>query len=425
MSLNIIQDSPNKYHFLSKDNNRVDIEHKTGYPCVTMWKWGTETYLYLGIPLLNDPQYIFENNKLKWDSPEFILTLYPFDVHSSLDYGDTIDANQCRQGGLEYEIIIKSRPVSNELVLPIEFKNLTFHYQPALTQEEKDNGNIRPKNVEGSYAVYHATKTSSIYVNGEGEKYNGGKAFHIYVPLVEDNVGNKIWASIHISEVAKTLTISIDGDWLDNAEYPVRVWGYGGAKIGYETQGGSWSLIAVGLPGENRKGSAWTIGATAGTCDYIKAYLKGDQTTDVKAFVNEEDTIGNTHDQIATKENLACATAEHWETFTLNNEDVSASTSYILNVIGNDDNLSGVESYWVAFDTNGANNSYAEAGDYSNPESPWGIVPETTKDYSIWLNYTTAATTAETDQLAKALPRFTTYKDQLGKILPRFIGYSD
>ncbi len=131
------------------------------------------------------------------------------------------------EGNLEYEIVLASQPVKNEIILSLAFPDgLVFHYQPELTQWEIDRGNIRPPEIVGSYAVYW---------NKKNNQYKTGKFCHINRPFVTDAKGNSIWGSLFIDPTLKILIITIDGAWLTKAVYPVTI----DPTIGYSSIGAS------------------------------------------------------------------------------------------------------------------------------------------------------------------------------------------
>lgn len=123
--------------------------------------------------------------------------------------------------GFEFEVILKDKPQSNIVEFELEMEGLKAHYQPELTQEEKDEGVHRPENVIGSYAVYHATCGNMHKGQANAEKYRTGKAFHIYRPKVIDNSGDWVWAELNLGN--GILTVTIPQEFLDTAVYPVRV----------------------------------------------------------------------------------------------------------------------------------------------------------------------------------------------------------
>jgi len=388
--LKIIRDALNKYHFKTKDDHRVNIEYKDEHFFLSLFKWGTETSFQIDLDAVLSTQHKFleTENKIEVETPDSILRVYPIDTRTTgAFYGESIDIIQCHDGGLRFEIVFKKkRPaMDNSFSFPIVAKNLRFSYQPFLTQEEIDAGVIRSFNVEGSYAVYHASKRDNQYMTG--------KAFHIYRPIAEDALGVKAWCSIHIDKYLDptSLTLTIPQQFLDEATYPITI----DPDFGYTSIGGTNYILAItnGTPNEFRRGSAWAMPAPGGTANYLRAYIgasAGTPTVDCKAFINEKDSGGaGTHAQIATDENLACAAAFHWEEFTLGGEALTQSVDYILNIVGNTSDCAKGESYAVKGDENGAVASYREDfPNYAAPANPWVVAAEgTTIDYSIYCNY--------------------------------------
>lgn len=123
-------------------------------------------------------------------------------------------ADGMNNGGIEYEIVLPSKPSTNSFSFGISKNELEFYYQPELTQEEIDEGLSRPENVVGSYAVYHSSKRDN--------QYKVGKAFHIYRPKAFDKNGVEQWCEFN-KDLNDTLvlTITCPQSFLDNAVYPV------------------------------------------------------------------------------------------------------------------------------------------------------------------------------------------------------------
>ena len=286
---------------------------------------------------------------------------------------------------LEFEIVFKQKPLMNVLSFRIKAEGLRFSYQPFLTEQDKSEGVERPPNVEGSYAVYHVTKKNNQYMTG--------KAFHIYRPIAEDAVGNKAWCAIHIDGYIdpKNLTITVPQQFLNEATYPVTI----DPDFGDNSIGGSWWVIAnTALWESARVGSATAMPAPGGTANWIKAYVYGSgNPTDCKVAIYEKDSGGaGTHGRIAGPvENLACAIAAHWEEFTLASEALTEAVVYILAIVGNMADPGGKDNYLVAYDDNGAVASYSSTTAYTMPD-PWVVDPDgTTKDYSIYCDYSEPA----------------------------------
>lgn len=127
---------------------------------------------------------------------------------------------QNEDGGLEIEIELPRQPKSNIFEFTLQTKGLNFYYQAPLTPEEIAEGASRPENVEGSYAVYHATKRDNRV---GGKEYKTGKAFHIYRPKAIDADGAEVWCELSIDEQAGVLTVTVPQAWLAKVSYPVRV----------------------------------------------------------------------------------------------------------------------------------------------------------------------------------------------------------
>ena len=387
----IIQDTPSKYHFETKDDQRVDIEHKNDdYIYLSLYKWGEEASLQIVLDKVPVHNHTFLKNKIEVENPDLLLRVYPIDTRTTGDlYGDSEDVVQCLDGGVRFELVLKKkRPaMSNSFSFPLVAKNLRFSYQPFLTEKETAEGSIRPLNVEGSYAVYHVTKKDNPYM--------AGKAFHIYRPIAEDALGNKAWCSIQFDKYIDptNMTIMIPQQFLDAATYPVTV----DPDFGYTDTGGTWTVIgqAGKAPYSARNGSAWTMPAGGPfVANYIRAYVKVEITAsaDIKVFINQKDSGGaGTHGQIAVKENLDVgADAGHWEQFTLAGQALTSGINYILNAMAE-----LVSVTYLAYDANGAIASYFETQTYATPESPWVVNPAgTTWDYSIYCNYSTGGAPA-------------------------------
>ncbi len=139
-------------------------------------------------------------------------------------------------GGLEIEVVLKEKPISNVVEFSIQTKGLDFFYQPPLTEENLKEGQTatetqilnekgeviseRPENVVGSYAVYYKDNPANVV---GGKEYKVGKLCHIFRPEVIDAKGNKIWGELNVDTDKGLLTVTIDEKWLGSAVYPVIV----------------------------------------------------------------------------------------------------------------------------------------------------------------------------------------------------------
>jgi hypothetical protein len=133
--------------------------------------------------------------------------------------------------GFDIDFTLDSRPASNVFTYTVtSADDLAFFYQPALTDDEIANGDNRPDNVVGSYAVYSTTR----YGHVEGKtNYGTGKLFHIYRPKAVDADGNEIWADL--SYDSGVLSVTVPQKFLETATYPVVV----DPTFGYTTTGAS------------------------------------------------------------------------------------------------------------------------------------------------------------------------------------------
>jgi hypothetical protein len=179
-------------------------------------------------------------------------------------YGDVIGtfyyytSEEIENGGYEFELDLYDKPSSRTIPFTIRSKELDFFYQPPLTQEEIDDGNERPENVVGSYAVYHSSKSNN--------EYKTGKAFHIFRPWAQDKNGWKVWCELNIDVVNQTLTITLPEDFYNDAVYPVKV----DPNYGYTTVGTSTSASSA-----NRAYFAKATVGTGTTNNIYAFYVRG------------------------------------------------------------------------------------------------------------------------------------------------------
>ena len=147
-----------------------------------------------------DKNLILEGDRIKFETPRVDYELYGY------------------EDGYKYVWYLKNKPDSNVVEFEIESEGLDFFYQPELTQEEKDRGDIRPENVVGSYAIYHSTKGGINDINGMG--YRAGKFGHIYRPRLIDSNGWEVWGNLHIEN--GIYSIELPDDFYNNAVYPIK-----------------------------------------------------------------------------------------------------------------------------------------------------------------------------------------------------------
>lgn len=197
-----------------------DIKQDEFKPQLKTKHWDNEANFSLRLIGDYTPHDVVEEDGfIEWRTAECVARFYDKDT------GD-------EHGGFELELEFDDKPKSNVVQFSVRSKNLAFHYQPELTEEEIADGCVRPDNVVGSYAVYHKTQRNHI----EGQKnYKTGKAFHIYRPYAFDKTGRKVWCDLQIDEQAQILTIIVPQNFIDTATYPVIV----DPTFGYTTAGAS------------------------------------------------------------------------------------------------------------------------------------------------------------------------------------------
>lgn len=201
-------------------NLEVEIGDSLGdynHPGFTLSAWGAECFLKMGlrtgiIPTLQSPSPILVNG-------------YP-GVSIVQDSIVNYQIYQ-REDGLEWEIILSSKPPTNRFAFPIQSEGLDFYYQPPLTSEEIAEGCVRPDSVVGSYAVYHSTKrwnrrNINLVTNDTTyELYGTGKAFHIFRPTAYDASGAKTYCDLEI--IKDSLIITVPAAMLNFGRYPITI----------------------------------------------------------------------------------------------------------------------------------------------------------------------------------------------------------
>ena len=322
-----------------KDRLEVEIgdsKQADFYPQLKIKRWDNE--VNASFRLLGDTgTQVEDGDKVKYKSAKREAHFYELPVSA-----------ENPEGASELEVILLEKPDKNIIEFSMETKELDFLYQSELTQEEKDEGAVRPENVIGSYAVYHKTKGG---MNDEaGMDYKTGKAFHIYRPRIEDANGDWVWGELNIKN--KKMTVTIPQDFIDNAVYPIRH--ATGATFGYTTSGGSADNIGA----DKIAGSVFT-GAT-GTVDSIHfswglGFLET-QNINVALYRDSDDVlIAN-----GTQKNLAFSDAPHpaFTTWTISGSPAISAVDYVI--AGWSDG-----TLFIRFDSGGTNQTQEDAQTYS------------------------------------------------------------
>jgi hypothetical protein len=271
----------------------------------------------------------------------------------------------------EFEVILKKKPATNIIQFNIETNNLTFYYQPELTQEEIDTDHFRPENAIGSYAVYHESKKNN--------EYKTGKAFHIYRPRIIDSIGNEAWGELNISTEEETLTVTIPQEFLDAATYPVRH--AAGLTFGYTGVGGSFTSFGARI-----QGSVFTTPAgSAIEMDDIQAYCEFGGTVDYYRYAIYLHSDSSQVADSLTPSTQASAVKQWWQLAYGTKPSLAASTAYVL-VCGA---YLPKSFQYIYYDSGDANQGHYESITYPTFPATASFTHDNNK-YSIYCNYTSA-----------------------------------
>ncbi|KKL58161.1 hypothetical protein LCGC14_2228170 [marine sediment metagenome] len=277
-----------------------DISKDTFRPHAKLRKWGEECWIALSLPTADEAGPVLEDGKLKWKAGDQEVHFYA-----------TEPRNQQRlDGGFEFEVILNRKPRTNKIVLALESQGLSFYRQPEVLPKELRVKTVRPENVLGSYAVYHATKKPWHKNKAEADKYRACKAFHIYRPRIVDSNGWETWGELDIG--ADTLTVTIPQQFIDNATYPIRH--AAGVDIGYDAKATSPMDVGDFING------IYDTPAAGGTLDTLTLWLyswrSGGASMKWKCALYEEYTshafIAGTTEKTVDND----IDNRHWETFT-------------------------------------------------------------------------------------------------------------
>jgi len=367
------------YSFKTPSNDDVligDIVDADFHPKFTLTKWNGNAWLKFAFDdnqITKAQTVALQSNKVVWDTPLFALRFYP--LEQAVGHED---------GGLEFELILKTKPQKNSFSLSIQTQNLAFYYQPSLTQEfniaecfelsetyarlKSGREVFRPEPVVGSYAVYHASKANGIYKNG--------KAFHIYRPKLTDADGKTAWADLDVDVVNGVLTLTLPQAFLDAAKYPVVV----DPTFGYTSIGAStWSDWV------NWVGATKFSLSEAGTVTSMTFYNAGSSDNGQVAIYDHDagnDRPGNRL-LIGSIEAMA---GNDWHVFNVPDTALSAGT-YWLAWGEHDESTAGVR-YDSGFS---GLTHYISSGGGILPSS-WYVDANTDRKISIYATYTTGGT---------------------------------
>ena len=280
-----------------------------------------------------------------------------------------------KDGGFEFEWVLKNKPESNVLRTTIQHKGLDFFYQPALTAEEIKQGNVRDENVVGSYAVYHSTKQNNIV---GGMEYQTGKAFHIYRPHAVDADGVKVWCELDIKK--GELTVTVPKDFLNKAIYPVVV----DPTFGYTSGGASFRVTSNNSADSSIYGNL--NDSVSGSLNSVHTYVASDDVGTAYfnfAFGDGGATrAGATNIIDSTLGANVTGTSPSWKTYTASNESFIATSRVGLTAYFEYQGTNHLRSY---YDTGSNTDSFYITGD------SFSYILTTTVLNSVYATYTAAS----------------------------------
>jgi len=336
-------------------------------PKITLNKWDKTTEFSIkpkDIDLIatKDKDLIFDDEKIKFETPDIDYLYY----NTTTDDGVS---------AFEYEIVLKKKPATSTFVSEINSQGLAFYKQEALTQQEIDDGVIRPENVINSYAVYY-TGNPGDYTALGGYNYMAGKAFHIYRIKAIDADGQWIWCDQNI--VGNRWEKTCDFNWLDKvAKYPVRI----DPTIGNTIVGSSWGSTdnANVLICNHGEGSD-------GTGDSINYYAKNTNGNfNFKGIVVASSTKNIVSNGITNP--VYVNSSAQWWTASFTSKPIITSQGYYICwvqdrwVYAYFDRIPG--TYWLKDTSNS----------YTSPSNPTDIAVLTTNssNWSIYLSYSASS----------------------------------
>jgi hypothetical protein len=214
------------------DDKQLDFK-----PQMKIERWSNE--VNMSIRFINDEKNQIirtEDGKIKWIGDKVEAHWYNI---SNIDHLESVS---------EFEVILKEKPISNELKFSIEMKGLEFSKQEELSDNEvkkiaglkkitllEAKRLCRPENVVNSYVAYY--KNCPINFKN-GKLYRNRKAFHIYRVKATDANGVSVWGDQNIDISKKLYTIVFPQQFLDEALYPVVI----DPTFGYATAGASLDI---------------------------------------------------------------------------------------------------------------------------------------------------------------------------------------
>lgn len=350
--------------YFLEHNNKFDLDIEIGdakkpekiYPQFKIKKWDNECNISFRLSETNYDDYSVNcgNESIVFSKKTKEIKLYEI------------------ENGFEFQIDLLEKPNTNIMEFSLNAKGVDFFYQPELTQEEKENGDFRPENVIGSYAIY--TSEEKINYVG-GKEYKTGKVGHIYRPRIIDSAGTEVWGELNIT--GNTLSVMIPQDFIDNAVYPIRH--AAGLTFGYTTQGASESAA-----GSNKACFSKAAPSFSGSINsiYICVRNEGGVDREFKSLVclNSDGTIVS--NGISPTGTIAGSAAKNFYSVNYSSKPtISASTNYLLGYVQS-------SSLITYYDTGSAGDGVYKDNSYSSPTDLSLPLSNNDRKHSIYADYT-------------------------------------
>ncbi|MFA5768359.1 MAG: hypothetical protein WC871_02325 [Bacteroidales bacterium] len=289
------------------------------------------------------------------------------------------------EGGFEFEIVLREKPAANTFQFSVNTKELDWFYQPALSQEEIDEGFERPENVVGSYAVYHKYKGGMNDINGM--EYKVGKAFHLYRPFATDSKGDRIWGELSLAEQAGILTLTLDEKWLENAVYPVII----DPTFGYTSVGASSSSNI----GQNRINGSYATISVNGDVTSLTTYSRG-ATVSMGGGIYTDTGSNYPNSKVAEDTgNTTVTTTAGWRTVNISASLTGGTKYWLLNF------HSSTVQYYPYLDSAGTGQFFYKTETFETWPSTMGVGgSQINYVNSIYATYTAGSLTANSTRAA-------------------------
>lgn len=305
---------------------------------------------------------------------------------------------QLNDTDFKIDIILDEKPNTNVFCYQIEgHERYSFNVQNK--EDHEADGGFLPENLHRSIAVYHKTLS--------GGEYLTGKVLHIPRPEVWE-VNNKEatrqWADLSYNN--GQLCVTANQSFLDNATYPVRI----DPTFGYTSIGaGSTELCLVASDRSYRIGNGRTL-SEDGTLDSMSVALgtsnAATENVDLSLFLNTEDTVTDSHTQVAALEtlNLQITPTAAFKTISASSESITADDYVISALCNGADTVT--DNILLYRDVSGSQTFYSEtvsgATSYADlKESPWTETESAGSAFngSIYATYTATPAATVTNNL--------------------------